>query len=105
MPAAAEVAAAKTAHAPAAKAAAEAAEMTATELAAAEAARMAEVSAGEMTAAPMEGEATVEAVVEMVPSDEDRTAPPVVKVIIRIRVAPTVVVAEAIVRPVIVAVT
>ena len=77
------------------------AELAATELAAAEAARVAaEMTAGEMTAAPMEGEATVEAVVEMVPSDEDRTAPTVAIVVIRIRVAPTVVVAGAIVRPV-----
>ena len=100
-------------------------EMTAAELAAAEAAHVAEVSAGEMTAAnwpppaaeaatcgrsfrrrmtaaSMEGEATVEAVVEMVPSDEDedRTAPPVAIIVIRIRVAPTVVVAGAIVGPV-----
>jgi uncharacterized membrane protein YphA (DoxX/SURF4 family) len=104
VPAAAEVAAAKAAHVPAAKAAAEAAhvaevsagEMTAAELAAAEAAHVAEVSAGEMSPASMEGEATVEAVVEMVPSDEeDRTAPPIAIVVIRIRVAPTVVVAGA----------
>ena len=61
MPAAAEVAAAKAAHVPAAKASAEAAhvaevsagEMTAAELAAAEAARVTEVSAGEMTAAEL----------------------------------------------------
>src|ERR1700722_18465383 len=61
MPAAAEVAAAKAAHVPAAKASAEAAhvaevsagEMTAAELAAAEAAPVTEVSAGEMTAAEL----------------------------------------------------
>ena len=49
VPAAAEVAAAKAAHVPAA----EAGEMTAAELAAAEAAHVAEVSAGEMTAAEL----------------------------------------------------
>src|ERR1700719_2991336 len=59
------------------------------------------MTAAELAAAAMEAEASVEAVVEMVPSDEeDRTAPPVAIVVIRIRVAPTVVVAGAIVRPV-----
>jgi hypothetical protein len=115
---AAHVAAAKAAHVPAAKAAAEAAhvaevcagEMTATELAAGEAAHVAEVSAAEMSPAPMEDEATVEAVVEVVvkavmeaaDSDEDRTTKPVAIVVIRIGVAVTVVVAGAIIRPIVV---
>ena len=117
VPAAAEVAAAKAAHVPAAKAAAEAAhvaeasagEMTA-ELAAGEAAHVAEVSAAEMSPALMEGEATVEAVVEAVvkavmeaaDSDEDRTTKPVAIVVIRIGVAVTIVVAGAIIRPIVV---
>jgi hypothetical protein len=67
--------------------AAEAAEVVAPE------ARMADVSTGEPRPAPMESEAVVEAVVEVAPSDEARTPP--------VRVAPTVVVAGAIVRPVV----
>jgi hypothetical protein len=117
VPAAAEVAAAKAAHVPAAKAAAEASyvaevsagEMTGAELAAAEAAYVAEVYAGEMTGA-VESEATVEAVVEAVvkavvevaASDEDRTTKPVAIVVIRIGVAVTIVVARAIIRPIVV---
>src|SRR3984957_18001850 len=115
---AAHVAAAKAAHVPAAKAAAEAAHvaevcagaMTGTELAAGEAAHGAEVSAAEMSPAPMEDEATVEAVVEVVvkavmeaaDSDEDRTTKPVAIVVIRIGVAVTIVVAGAIIRPIVV---
>ena len=80
-------------------------EMTAAELAA-EAAHVAEVSACEMSPAAMESEAPMEAVVKMVveaaASDEDRTAPPIAIVVIRIRVAPTVVVAGAIIRPIVV---
>jgi hypothetical protein len=136
VPAAAEVAAAKAAHVPAAKAAAEAAhvaevsagEMAATELAAAEAAHVAKVSAGEMTAAELaaaeaahvaemiaavemspvavESGATVEtvvkAVMEAAASDEDRTTKPVAIVVIRIGVAVTIVVAGAIIRPIVV---
>ena len=122
--AAAEVAAAKAAHVPAAEAAAEmtaaelaaakaayvaevsAGEMTAAELAAGEAAHVAEVSADEMSPAPVEGEATVEAVVKAVmeaaDSDEDRTTKPVAIVVIRIGVAVTIVVAGAIIRPIVV---
>ena len=81
-------------------------EMTGAELAGAEAARVAEVSAGEMSPVPVETEAPVEAVVKAVveagASDEDRTAPPIAIVVIRIRVAPTVVVAGAIIRPIVV---
>ena len=161
MPAAAEVAAAKAAHVPAAKAAAEAAhmaaakaaaeaahvadvcagEMTAAELADADAVHVAEVSAGEMSPVPVESEAPVEALVktvveaaaaeaarvaevsagEMSPaaveseavvveaviveparSDEDRTTKPVAIVVIRIGVAVTIVVAGAIIRPIVV---
>jgi hypothetical protein len=88
-------------------------EVTATELAAAEAARVAKVSAGEMSPVPMESEAPVEAVVKTVAkavveaahSDEDGAPKPVTIVVIRIGVAPTVVVAGAIVRPVIVIAT
>src|ERR1700722_11908811 len=109
-----EAPAAKAAHVAAAKAAAEAAhvaevcagEMTATELAAGEAAHVAEVSAAEMSPAPMEDEATVEAVVKAVmeaaDSDEDRTTKPVAIVVIRIGVAVTIVVAGAIIRPIVV---
>src|SRR4029077_2965348 len=81
-------------------------EMTATELADADAVHVAEVSAGEMSPVPVESEAPVEAVVKTVveaaAADEDRTAPPVAIVVIRIRVAPTVVVAGAIIRPIVV---
>jgi hypothetical protein len=98
--AAAEVAAAKAAHVPPAKAAAEAA-------------RVAEVSAVEMSPVAMEmspvaveSEATVEAVVKAVveaaASDEDRTTKPVAIVVIRIGVAVTIVVAGAIIRPIVV---
>jgi hypothetical protein len=149
--AAAEVAAAKAAHVPAAKAAAEAAhvaaakaaaeaahvakvsaaemspaelaageadvakvsagEMTAAELAAAKAAHVAEMTAAvEMSPVAVESEATVEAVVEVVvkavmeaaDSDEDRTIKPVAIVVIRIGVAVTIVVAGAIIRPIVV---
>ena len=107
-------AAAEAAHVPAAKAAAEAAhvaevsagEMTATELAAAEAAHVAEVSAAEMSPVAVECEAAVEAVVkalaEAAASDEDRTTKPVAIVVIRIGVAVTIVVAGAIIRPIVV---
>jgi hypothetical protein len=101
VPAAAEMAAAK----PAKVAAAEAAEMTTAEAAyvtAAEAAHVAEVSAGEMSPATVEAEAVVKSVVEMVPSDEDRTTKPVAIVVIRIGVAVTIVVAGAIIRPIVV---
>jgi hypothetical protein len=111
--AAAEVAAAKAGEMTATEAAhvAEvcAGEMTATELAAGEA-HVAEVSAAEMSPAPMEGEATVEAVVEVVvkavmeaaDSDEDRTTKPVAIVVIRIGVAVSIVLAGAIIRPIVV---
>ena len=97
-----ELAAGEAAHV----AEASAGEMTATELAAGEAAHVAEVSAAEMSPAPMEGKATVEVVVEAVmeaaDSDEDRTTKPVAIVVIRIGVAVTIVVAGAIIRPIVV---
>jgi hypothetical protein len=116
VPAAAKMAAAKAAHVASAKAAkvaaakaagvaaAEPAEVAATELAAAEAASVAEVSAGEMSPAAVESEAVVveAAVVEAAPSDEDRTTKPVAIVVIRIRVSVTIVVAGAIIRPIVV---
>ena len=85
-------------------------EMTAAELAAAEAAHVAEVSAGEMTPVAVESEAPVEAVVKTVvkavveaaASDEDRTTKPVAIVVIRIGVAVTIVVAGAVIRPIVV---
>ena len=62
-----------------------------------------------MSPVAVESEATVEAVVKTVveaaASDEDRTAPPVAIVVIRIGVAVTIVVAGAVVRPVIVIAT
>jgi hypothetical protein len=86
-------------------------EMTAAELATAEAAHVAEVSTAELAAAlemspvAVKSEATVEAVVKAVveaaASDEDRTTKPVAIVVIRIGVAVTIVVAGAIVRPVV----
>ena len=64
---------------------------------------MAEVSAGEMSPVPVESKARVEAmVVEATASDEDRTAPPVAIVVIRIGVAVTIVVARPVIRPVVV---
>jgi hypothetical protein len=108
------VAAAKAAHVPAAKAAhvaeVSAGEMAATELAAAEAAHVAEVSAVEMSPVAVESEATVEtvvkavvkAVMEAAASEEDRTTKPVAIVVIRIGVAVTIVVAGAIIRPIVV---
>jgi hypothetical protein len=98
--AAAELAAAEAAHVA----------VSAGELAAAEAAHVAEVSAGEMSPVAVESEATVEAVVEAVvkavveatASDEDRTSKPVAIVVIRIGVAVTIVVAGAIIRPIVV---
>jgi hypothetical protein len=104
--AAAELAAAEAAHV----AEVSADEMTGTELTAAEAAYVAEVSAGEMSPVAVESEATVEAVVEAVvkavveaaASDEDRTTKPVAIVVIRIGVAVTIVVAGAIIRPIVV---
>ena len=107
---AAEMAAAEAAHVPAAKAArvtkVSAGEMTAAELAGAEAAHVADVSAGEMSPVPVETEAPVEAVVKAVveaaASDEDRTAPPVAIVVIRRGLAVTIVVAGAIIRPIVV---
>jgi hypothetical protein len=87
--------------------------MTATELAAAEAAHVADVSAGEMSPVAVEMcpvavesearvEAVVKAVVEAAPSDEDRTTKPVAIVVIRIPVSVTIVVARAIIRPIVV---
>jgi hypothetical protein len=113
-----EVPAAKAAHVAAAEAAHVAevctSEMTAPELAAAEAAHVAEVSTAELAAAlemnpvAVKSEATVEAVVKAVveaaASDEDRTTKPVAIVVIRIGVTVTIVVAGAIVRPVVVVV-
>ena len=97
---AAHVAAAKAAHVAAAEAArvdaAEAAHLDAAEVVAAEAACVAEISAYEPWLAPAESEAVVEAVVEVAPSDEAGTPP--------VRVAPTVVVAGVIVRPVVIVV-
>ena len=98
------MAAAKAAHVPAAEAA---------HVPAAEAAHVAEVSAGEMSPVAVEmspvaveSEATVEAVVKAVveaaASDEDRTTKPVAIVVIRIGVAVTIVVAGAIIRPIVV---
>ena len=102
---AAELAAAEAAHV----AEVSADEMTATELADAEAAHVAEVSAGEMSPVPVESEAPVEAVVKTVVAvveaaapDEDRTAPPVAIVVIRIGVAVTIVVAGPVIRPIVV---
>jgi hypothetical protein len=98
VPAAAEVAAAEAAHV----AATEASPAEASYMATAEAAHVAEVSAGEMSPVPVETEALVmEAVVEPVPSEEDRTTKPVVIVVIRILVSVTIVVARAIIRPVV----
>ena len=92
----AEVAPAKAAHV----AATEASPAEATYMATAEAAHVAEVSAGEMSPVPVETEALVmEAVVEPVPSEEDRTTKPVVIVVIWILVSVTIVVARAIIRP------
>ena len=101
-----EVPAPEAAHVPAASevSPAEATHMTtakAAKVAAAEAACVAEVSAGEMSPAAMEAEAVVvEAVVEMVPSDEDRTSEAKAVIVIRIWVSVTIVVARAVVRPV-----
>ena len=47
-------------------------------------------------------EALVKAVVEAAPSDEDRTTKPVAIVVVRIRVSVTIVVARAIIRPIVV---
>jgi hypothetical protein len=91
--AAAEAAAAKPAHVTAAEAAAETAHV-----AAAEAAHMTEVSAGEMSPAAMEREAIAKAVVEMIPSEEDRTPEAKAVIVIRIWVSVTIVVAG--IRPV-----
>jgi hypothetical protein len=99
VPAAARMATAKAAHVPAAKPA----EMTTAEaayLAAAEAAHMAEVSAGEVSALAVEAKATVKSVMEMVPSDEERTTKPVAGVVVRIGIAVAIVVAGAILRPI-----
>jgi hypothetical protein len=99
---AAEVVAAEAARVDAAEAArarvdaTEAAHLDAAEVVATEAACVAEVSANEPWLAPVESEAVVEAVVEVAPSDEAGTPP--------VRVAPTVVVAGAIVRPVVIVV-
>jgi hypothetical protein len=94
---AAHVATAKAAHVAAAKPAAEAAHLAATE-----AAHVPEVSTGEMSPASVETEAVVKAVVEAVPSDKEARTPVVIAVI-RIRVSVTIVVAGAVVRPVVVA--
>jgi hypothetical protein len=97
VPAAAEVAAPEPAH----MAAAKPAEMTAAEapyMATAKATHMAEVSAGEMSPAVMKREAIAKAVVEMTPSEEDRT--PKAVIVRRIRVSVTGVVAGAVIRPV-----
>jgi hypothetical protein len=78
---------------------------------AAEAAHVAEVSAGEMSSVAMENEGPVEAVVKTVvkavveaaaSDEEDRTTKPVAIVVIRIGVAVTIVVAGAIIRPIVV---
>ena len=96
MAAAAEVAATEAAH----MAAAKAAEMTAAEaayVATAKAAHMAEVSASEMRPAAVEAEAMVKAVVEMIPSEEDRTPEAKAVIVIRIWVSVTIVVARTVV--------
>ena len=96
MAAAAEVAATETAH----MAAAKAAEMTAAEaayVATAKAAHMAEVSASEMRPAGVEAEATAKAVVEMAPSDKDRTPEAKAVIVIRIWVPVTIVVTRAVI--------
>jgi hypothetical protein len=105
--AATELAAAEAAHV----AKVSAGEMTAAELAAAEAAHVAEmIAAVEMSPVAVESEATVEtvvkavvkAVMEAAASEEDRTTKPVAIVVIRIGVAVTIVVAGAIIRPIVV---
>jgi hypothetical protein len=79
--------------------------MTTAELADADAVHVAEVSAGEMSPVPVESEAPVETVVKTVveeaAADEDRTAPPIAIVVIRVGVGVTIVVARPVVRPVI----
>jgi hypothetical protein len=98
---AAHVATAKAAHVAAAKPA-EVAAAEAAHLAATEAAHVPEVSTGEMSPASVETEAVVKAVAEAVPSDKEARTPVVIAVI-RIRVSVTIVVAGAVVRPVVVA--
>jgi hypothetical protein len=92
VPAAAEVTTAEPTHVAAAEAthvpAAEPTHMTA-----AKAAGVAEVSAGEMSPAAVEAEA----VVEMVPSEEDRTPEAKAVIVIRIWVSVTIVVTRAVV--------
>jgi hypothetical protein len=92
--AATHVAAAKPTHVAAAKPA----HVTAAEAAAAKTAHMAKVSAGEMAPAAMERETIAKAVVEMIPSEEDRT--PEVKAVIVIRIWVSVTIVVAGVRPV-----
>jgi len=96
VPAAAEVTTAEPTHVAAAEAthvpAAEPTHMTA-----AKAAGVAEVSAGEMSPAAVEAEAMVKAVVEMVPSEEDRTPEAKAVIVIRIWVSVTIVVTRAVV--------
>ena len=94
MAAATHVAAAKAAHVTAAEAAA----TETTHMAAAEAAHMTKVSAGEMSPAAMEREAMAKSVVEMIPSEEDRT--PEVKAVIVIRIWVSVTIVITGVRPV-----
>ncbi len=86
----AEVAAAEAAHVPAAG---ETSPAEATYVAAAKAAHVAKVSAGEMSPAAVEAEAMV----EMVPSDEDRTPKAKAVTVIRIGVSIAIVVAGAVV--------
>jgi hypothetical protein len=59
---------------------------------------VAEVSAGEMSPAAVEAEAMIKAVVEMVPSEEDRTPEAKAVIVIRIWVSVTIVVTRAVVR-------
>jgi hypothetical protein len=100
VPAAAEVTTAEPAHVAAAEVApaSEASPAEATHMTATEAACVAEVSAGEMSPAAVEAEAMVKAVVEMVPSEEDRTPEAKAVIVIRIWVSVTIVVTRAVVR-------
>src|SRR5580692_6449538 len=91
-----------TVEVPATAKAAHVATAKAAHLAATEAAHVPEVSTGEMSPASVETEAVVKAVVEAVPSDKEARTPVVIAVI-RIRVSVTIVVAGAVVRPVVVA--
>jgi hypothetical protein len=92
--AATHVAAAKPAHVTAAEAAA----AKTAHVAPAKAPHLAKVPAGEMSPATMERETIAKAVVEMIPSEEDRT--PEVKAVIVIRIWVSVTIVVAGVRPV-----